>query len=75
MSRSGLGPDCVTAVFCREGCGVPDRDGWADIDPRPLAEGGVELGRVLISKGGSGLPFARGNISSRLTGIPNAMRC
>lgn len=45
------------------------------MDPRPFTEGGVELGRVLISRGGSALPWAEGSISSRLTGMPNAMRC
>lgn len=76
-SSSGLGPNCVVVAieFCRDGCGVPDREGCADIELRALTEGGVELGRVVISNGGKGLPFARGSISSRLTGIPNAIRC
>lgn len=33
------------------------------------------MGRVVICKGGRGFPFACGNISSRLTGMPREMRC
>jgi len=39
------------------------------------APGGADIGRVVICNGGSGLPFACGNTSSRLTGIPREMRC
>jgi hypothetical protein len=73
--KLGPGPNCAIVEFCREGCGVPERAGRAGMDPRPLTQGGVDLGRVLISRGGSAFPLAEGNISSRLTGIPNAMRC
>ena len=33
------------------------------------------MGRVCISSVGNGLPFARGSTSSRLTGIPRAIKC
>lgn len=36
--------------------------------------GGADVGRVLISSGGS-FPPAGGRTSSRLTGIPRAIRC
>lgn len=79
-SRDGLGPN--GDGFCRPlpGCGVPERELLVDAGVLPVCvgcrgPGGADIGRVLMCNGGNGFPLACGNTSSRLTGIPSAMRC
>ena len=84
LSSSGFGPkpncDTVEGPDRLEGIGVPDRELLMEAEAAFCGEllrapGGADIGRVVICNGGSGLPFACGNTSSRLTGIPKEMRC
>lgn len=74
------GKDAVLLSVCGvPGRGVPDRELFAVVAAlwtgAVLAPpGGADIGLVLISSVGS-LPPVGGSTSSRLTGMPRAMRC
>jgi hypothetical protein len=84
LSSSGFGPkpncDIVEGPDRADSIGVPARELFVEVETLFCCEllralGGADIGRVDICNGGSGFPFACGNNSSRLTGIPRDMRC